>query len=179
MAIKKEIYIIILASFLLSVSLLLFFICPLLEEIGRDSRQIIEQKNKILILKNEFDEAQKFQKKYETLKPDLDKLDQIFVDSKNPVSFIEFIEKTGSDSGVRTEINAPSFAQDGALNYAEIHLSCKGDFSGILKFINSLETDDYLIQVENLNISNFKEAQSSKKIITETQAELAIKVFSK
>lgn len=166
MAIKKEIYIIILVSFLLFVFLILIFVYPLLKGIQQDSQQIISQKNDIFLLQNEFNEAQNFQMKYETYKPDLDKLDQMFIDSQNPVDFIEFIEKTALDSGVKTGISTPSFSQDGSLNFVDLQITCSGDFSKVLKFINALETGNYLIQVQNLDA-------------VKTQATFLIKIFAK
>jgi hypothetical protein len=179
MEIKREIYIIILVSFLFAVALVLFFVYPLLKEIKNDSQQIISQKNDVLLLKNDFDEVQKFQKKYETFKPDLDKLDGMFVDSQNPVDFIKFIEKFASDFEIEAELSAPSFSQDGPPNFIELRLSCMGDFPKILKFINALETGNYLIQVKNLDIKNFKDIQGSKKAVIKTQAAFSIKAFTK
>jgi hypothetical protein len=171
MPIKKQIYIIILASLLMYAVLISVFIYPLLRSIQQDSKQIISQKNNVFLLQKEFNEAQNFQKRYETYKPNLDKLDQMFVDSQNPVVFIEFIEKTASDSFVKAEITTPSFSKEGGLFFANLNLTCSGDFSKVLKFINALESGNYLLQVQNLN--------SSKEATTKTKATFSIKVFAK
>jgi len=180
MAIKRQIYIIVLIFFLLCVSLVAFFICPLLIEIQRNSGQIILQKKNVSLLISEFNDVQGFYKKYEDYKPNLDKIDQMFADSQNPVDFIEFIEEKASDFKVKIEISTPFFYQEEASPFAILQISCSGDFSDVLKLINSLETGKYLIEIQNLDMGNYKEAsRTSKKVIEKTQALLLVKVLSK
>lgn len=179
MAIKKDIYIIILASFLLSLFLTLFFVCPLLKEIKQSSKTIISQKNSVFALKNKYDYAADFLSKSETYESNLEKMDRMFIDSQNPVVFIEFLEKTASESEVEVKISTPSFLHEGPLSYAVLQLSCFGDFPKILRFVNALEMDSYLIDVKTLNIGNYKESQEAKNTAEKIKASLLIKAFAK
>jgi hypothetical protein len=179
MPIKKQIYIIILISLLLSVFLTLFLIFPLISGIYQDSEKIISQKNNILLSQTEFNAAKNFQAKYESYKPNLDRIDQMFVDSKNLVDFMEFVEKTAFDSGTKVKISTPFFSQDSYPYFANLQIVCSGDFSKVIKFINAIETGKYLIQVQNLNVVNYKEDLSFEQATTGVSATISIKVFVK
>jgi hypothetical protein len=179
MPIKQQIYIIILSSFLLAMGLIIIFVYPLYRGIQQDSKQIISQKNNVFLLQKEFNEAQNFQKKYEAYKSDLDKLDQMFVDSQNPVGFIEFIEKTASDFSTTIQISTPSFSKEGSLTFASLQVTCSGDFPKVLKFINALESGNYLAQIQNLAIASYKKDVSPEVSIAQAQATFSLKVFAK
>lgn len=171
MAIKRQIYIIILIFFLLCVSLFVFFVYPLIAEFHYNADKIIFQKKNVSLLENEFNDVQNFYKKYENYKSDLDKLGEMFADSDNSVDFIKFIEETSSDFKVQTEISTPLFYDDELSPYAILSISCSGNFENILKFINVIETDRYLIEVQSLDIS--------KKEKEKIQALLLLKVLAK
>jgi len=162
MTLKQKIYIIILAFFLTAVLLILFFIYPALKEIQKSSKELISEKNNSFIIAKELDEVENFRKKYEKYIPDLEKIDNLFVDSKNPVEFIKFLENTASDTGVRLEISSPSFSDNAKFPLMIFRLSSYGDFSGNLSFINKLETGPYLIKIQNLDIGRYQDSQSSK-----------------
>jgi hypothetical protein len=175
MEIKKEIYISASASFLLIVSLSLFFIFPLINEITQTSKKMSLQINDRILLKSQFNEAGNFKQKYESYQTSLDKIDNMFVDSKNPVAFIEFLEKTASDFGINLQISAPSLINEGALTYSKFQLSTSGGFSGTLKFLKKIESGEYLIKIQNLSVAN----NESAKQATQTATNITIKALSK
>jgi hypothetical protein len=180
MPIKKQIYIIILISFVLSVILISVFVYPIIKEIKKDSQKIISYKNNIFLLETEFNEAKKFQTKYEKYKPNLDRLDQMLVDSKNPVDFIKYLEKISSDTETEIEISTPAFVPSTkSFTFAGLQIDCSGAFSNVLKFVNTLETGNYLAQVQNLSMTSYSQDVSDKKTITGVKATFLIKIFAK
>jgi len=179
MGIKKEIYIIASAFFLLAVLLAVFFVYPLLKEIRQQSKELTVQRNSKIILESQFSEAEKFRQKYENYQPNLAKIDALFIDSRNPVTFIEFLESLASDSQIELQISTPSPSKEGQATYENFQLSALGNFSKILKFLRKIEAGSYLIKTQNLNIENFKLDQKSKKQPNMVTMNFSIKVFSK
>lgn len=179
MAIKKEIYIIISAFLLVASLLVLFFIFPTYSEVAQKSRELVSQKNNRLALESQFSEAKKFKLKYDEYKPNLEKIDGLFVDSENPVGFIEFLEETAEGFGLKLQISAPLFSEKESSNSASFQLSATGNFSGLLNFIQKLEFGPYLINLQNLDIKNRKIASQEKNQTESLNAEILIKVFTK
>ncbi|OGZ62895.1 MAG: hypothetical protein A2998_00750 [Candidatus Staskawiczbacteria bacterium RIFCSPLOWO2_01_FULL_37_25b] len=181
MAIKKKIYIIILVFFLTTVFLILFFIYPALKEIQKSSKELISEKNNSFNMAKELDEVENFKQKYEKYRTDLEKIDNLFVDSKNPVEFIKFLENTASDAGVRLEISSPSFSSDAKFPLMIFRLSSYGDFSKNLSFIKKLEAGPYLAKIQNLDIGRYQDGQSSKdkKQSEKIKSVFSINVFAK
>lgn len=169
MDIKKQIYIIISVLSLSLLFLILFFIWPLFKEIEQSSKSLALQKKSAVNLELQLEEAKKFKQKYESYRPAFQKIDSMFIDSSNPVKFIEFLENTAQNQNIKLQISAPLFSKEKDLTFANLQLSASGDFSGIIKFIKEIEAGPYLIQTQNLNIENRKT----------TTANISIKAFAK
>lgn len=178
---KKKIYTIISVFFILAVFLVMFFIYPLSKEIKQESDDFIIQRNNRLILDNQFSEAINFKQKYDDYKNNLSKIDNLFVDSQNPVDFIEYLEKTAGSAGIEIKISTPSLSKEGKLSYENFQFSAFGKFSNILKFAQTLETGPYLIQIQTLTIGNNKNTQATNKTadIKNIKADILIKVLAK
>jgi hypothetical protein len=104
---KSKIYIILLIFALVSLFLVIFFIWPLFKEIERNSKDLISAKNNIVTLGAQINETENFKNNYGTYKPNLEKIDQLFIDADNPVDFIEFLENTASSSKITSQISLP------------------------------------------------------------------------
>lgn len=170
MAVSKEIYIIISAYLLVALFLLIFFIFLPFKEIQRKSQELILQKNNALLLESEFQKIENFRERYEEYRSNLEKVDNLFVDSQNLVKFIEYLEKSASDLQIKLEISTPSFKSEEPFPSANLQLFALGDFSKILSFSKELEIGPYLIRIKNLNIENYKD---------EVGASFLMKVFTK
>jgi len=179
MASRKKIYTIILIFFLIAVSLILFSIYPLFKEIQKNYKDLISGKNNSFVMAEEFSEVESFRQKYEDYKVNLEKTDNLFVDSQNPVEFIKFLEKTASDEKVKLEISSPSFSKDGESSLIIFRLSSYGDFSKNLSFIRKLETGPYLIRIKNLDIGIYKDAKNLKEEAENIKIVFSINVFAK
>lgn len=168
-------YIILSIFVLVSLALVVFFVYPLLREIEKNSSDLVSAKDSIIALKAQANEVESFKKNYEGYKPSLDKMDRLFIDPKNPVDFIEFIENTAYNSGVTSQISiAPSSADE--QQYVALQLSSEGSFSDILNFVKNIEKGPYLIEIENLTIQG---RQTTTKDPKTSDATFTIKAFIK
>ena len=102
---KNQIYITLFVFGLIILSLILFFIFPYFQEIKNDSEALLSGKNNLAFLGDQVSEVEKFKNNYESYKPNLEKIDQLYVDPKNPADFFEFLEKTASDCQVKSDIS--------------------------------------------------------------------------
>ena len=192
---SNKIYIILLIFTLVSLFLAVFLILPLSKEIEKNSKDLISAKNNMAILLAQVDGIENFKKNYETYKPNLEKMDQLFVDPNNPVDFIKFLEDTAFSSQITSQISLPPSSQNiqkkskGALqDFIILQFSSKGNFSEVSNFLKEIESGPYLIEIENLTIQNSQtptSGSSKDKTVSkdyssrEVDVTLAIKVFTK
>jgi hypothetical protein len=171
---NNKIYIILSAFALAVLILILFFIYPLLKEIKKNSEDLISAKNRIASLAIQNKETESFEKNYATYKPDLEKIDQLFVDPNKPVDLIEFLESSVAGSGLTSQISlspSSSGSKQKGQNFIIFQLISKGSFSGVLNLSKKVETGPYLIEIENLTIQNPQDGK--------VNATFTIKAFTK
>ncbi len=167
--------------------LAVFFIFPLLNEIKINSKDLISAKNRVAFLSAQTKETENFKNNYEAHRPNLDKIEKMFVDSDNPVDFIKFLEKTATDLSITSQISLPSSKNSMGTGPESIifQLSSKGSFSEMLNFTQKIETGPYLIEIENLTIQNSQEKDTQEKDTSEdylsrkVDATFTIKAFIK
>lgn len=175
---KKQIYIIS-STFVLTIFfLLLFLVFPILNDIKQNSKDFANQKNSTYVLADEFDQAKEFQTNNKNFSVELDAINNIFVDSKNPVKFIQFLEKMASESNVSMEISKPYFVKEKSILIAFLQLSVVGDFSSILKFTAIVESGNYLVKLQDLSIQKYKSNNSDNAEQDMLRAEMVTKALA-
>lgn len=179
MEIKNQIYITISVFLLLILFLLLFFIYPLIKELRQKSEELVFQRNNVLMLESQFDEAANFKQKYEDYKANLENSDTLFVDAQNPVNFIEYLEETASDLSIKMQISAPLLSKENAVKSQSFQLSASGRFGEILQLVNKLEAGPFLVRAQRINISTAKSSVEAPAQSGDIFAEISIKVLSK
>jgi Tfp pilus assembly protein PilO len=134
---------------------IVLIIYPLFGAIRAESKELISQKNKQaeLILKTE--NIKEFQKNYKDYQPNLKRIDNLFVNSAEPINFIEFLEREAANSRLSIEIAPfpPPKIKEDLWSSMNFQLKISGAFSDFLKFLEKLESSPYLIEVLNLNIN--------------------------
>ena len=176
---NNKIYIISSVFILVSLFLVLFFIWPLFKEIEKNSYDLVLARNNIIALEAQNNETKNFKNNYSTYKPNLDRIDQLFVDPNNPVDFIEFLESTASSSQVTSQISLPP-SSSGSKQFIVFQIISKGNFSNMMDFSKKIESGPYLIEIDNLTIQNSGEKSVSKDYsLRSVNATLMIKVFTK
>lgn len=176
---KKKEVIILLLPVLLVFIILIFFIWLCFEKIKSGSDNLFSQKTQIALLESQANETESFKRKYNDYLPNLQKIDQIFVDPQNPLKFIEFLEQSASGANINLEISPLSFSKDGDLKILSLQLISKGSFSEILGFLKKIEDGPYLLSIQNLAITSFKTSKSDDKVLVKTtQANFSIKILT-
>lgn len=160
----------------LVICLAVFLVWPVFISIKNSSQELSMQKSGAISLKDKTDSLLDFQKNYESYKPNLDKIDQLFIDSKNPVGLIKFLEKISLEAGVQSEISLPPNAKlqsEGEdLTYINFQIKISGSFAKILEFAKKLENSPYLIEIRDASIKTIKASDKPEAFFT-------IKVFAR
>lgn len=172
-------------TIILTIFVLIVFVLLILSiwfiflKVREESNNLFEEKNKIVILEQQNKEIESFKLEYNTYVPNLKKIEEMFVDPKNPLSFIEFLEKISTNNNVSLEISPLSFLTEGASKLVVVKLSVKGEFNDLLSFLKNMENGDYLISIDNLVISNYEEKAESANVVKKSQASISIKAITK
>ncbi|MEK7659013.1 MAG: hypothetical protein AAB352_04085 [Patescibacteria group bacterium] len=178
---KTKIYIIIPATFILiSLLLAVFLIWPAFAEIKKNSDETILQNGRENFIDEQNKEMENFKSNYKSYQPNLEKIDRLFIDPQNPVDFINFLENTTSETGVKSDISLAflpaSKSKPVSMPFVSFRISSKGEFLNILKFSNKLELGPYLVEIKNMEI---KEEKGAGKDTAVLRADFLINVFTK
>jgi hypothetical protein len=184
MAPKSQIFIITSGFILIVLLFAAFIIIPLFNTIKDESQEVVSQRNNAFMSKSQSEQAKNFEKNYEVYRPNLEKIETLFVDSQNPVDFIEFLEKSASVLGGQVQISTPSFYQEGISKVGTFNLSFVGDFSNAVKFLRQLEFGPFLISMKSLNMENHNDLSQKQDNTNKTtkkiqQTTVSIKVLAK
>lgn len=185
MTIKNKISLSLIIFIILSIILIYFVVYPILREIKNDSQNLIFKKQSLLSLEGKIEDLKQFQKLCLEIRPNLEKLDKLFVDPEVPVEFIRFLEKTAEDCGLAVEISpAPVFKKtEGPWPYLFFRISSTASFSKFLKFLEKLESNVYLMEIQSLNVARLTETELKSKgfekfSLGDVRTTLSIKVYT-
>jgi len=181
MNLEKKILIISITFLLIFFLLITPLIYPLFKDIKNYSQELFSIKKDLMAIEEKSKELSAWQEKYSTLKPDLQKLEDLFVDPEMPINFLDFLEKIARDSNVLIEISLLPSREKEKLNF---RLVLAGSFPNCLKFLEKLEAAPYLIEIKDLSSKNLTEAQlKSEKYkefsLGDVEFDLSIFVFTR
>lgn len=176
---KFEMYTFAAIFVVLSLLLIVFLVHPALQGIKRGSGEIISEKSTVLFVEMENKELDRFKNRYESYESNLQKIDQLFVDTKNPVAFITFLENTAANTNVDAEISLVprQNPQKDALPLLILQVSAKGTFRNILTFSQKLETGPYLVTINNLAIKKVPGGEEAEDIGALLDADIILEVI--
>jgi Tfp pilus assembly protein PilO len=174
---KKQIIIISSIFGLISIALVFFVIYPLIKEIKESSKNTALLDKEMGSSQNQEKNLSDLKDFYNSVEPNVVKMDNLFVDSQVPIELIKFLEKTAADQNISIEINAvsPKKEGDGLWNYILFQATLKGSYTGFLRFLEKIESGPFLNQVTTLSIAKADSGQSADKI----GATFSIKIFVK
>ncbi len=186
MTLTKKFYLSLATFSILSIGLIFFLIYPLFIEIKRNSKNLISQKQTIQALTAKIENLEKFKILYQDLKPDLEKIETLFVDPEIPIEFISFLERTSEDCDVLAKISSAPARKIKTDPWPSINfqISTFSSSPNFLKFLEKLESSPYLIEISNLSIQRMAEADLKLKeyerfTLGDVKATLTIKVYTK
>lgn len=182
---NKKIYLPTIILGILSILLIILIIWPLFKEIRTTSQNLSLEKNKTVYLGQERENLQNIKQSYKTYQPDLDSIENLFVDPAVPIEFINFLEKTATDTQVKLEISsmAQNTEKKDSWPSLSLQLSVTGSFANFSKFLDKLENNSYLIETLNLNSRKLTKSELESKELknipnADTATFLLIKVYT-
>jgi hypothetical protein len=165
-------------------ALVFLIVIPVFQMIEEDAKELRESKEAQETLCQEREKLKKFQETYIKISPDLEKIEQMFVDSDVPIDFIDFLERTAIDSNVFIEISSVNKKQEkeeGQL-YAVFQMEVLGSFSDFMVFLEKVENATYLVEVDGLTINRMGE-ESEESVVefspNDISSKMSLKVFAK
>ena len=184
MNIKNKINLSLIFFLILAIFLIAFLIYPLLEDIKNNSKEIISQKKEIKVLENKIRDIEEFRKNYAKIRPNLEKIETLFIDSEAPIDFISFLEKTSKGCQVSIEIVPAAITNEEPWPSLSFSITLTGSFPNFLRFLEKLESGPYLTEIQNLSIKRLQDTELKSKefeslSLGDIQASFLIKVFTK
>ncbi len=169
---------------ILAICLIVFLIYPLFIKIRESSKEIFSQKSALISLENKIKDLRKFQTRWQEIKPNLEKIDKLFINPKVPVEFINFLETTAENYEIPVKISlVPSKKIEGDLwPSISFQISSTTSFSKISRFLDKLESSPYLIEIQNLNVRKLtgKELKPEEETsLGSVEVNFLIKVYTK
>jgi len=150
----KKIYLSIIIVGVLNIVLIIFYIFPLYRQIEDISKEIISNKEKMILLKQEKEEFQKLEEFYNIHQSDFNRIEHLFINPEIPLEFIQFLEQTASSSQIQLEISSMTKNKEKESLWPSLsfQLSLSGSLSNFLNFLKKIENSPYLIEFIDLNI---------------------------
>lgn len=157
--IRKKIIII---SFLLPLAILIitiFIIYPTVNDINKMKSDIETQLIDLEVKYQKGQNLKKLMENLEIIEPKLESLNKIYINSDKVLEFITSLEEVSSNNNITQKINLSTANSIEENNYKKIPLQIytMGKFNDQLKYLSSLESLNYYINIKNMEIS----AQSS------------------
>ncbi len=172
----KEIILISVVFGILTLLLIVFLMYPFLKNIQQASDELILLRENLFLTESEFERAEQFKQNYQELESDLNKIQQLFVNSEVPIDLIEFWEKTAAGTGLSIDITPTSLSavalENEPWSSLVFRLNLTGSFPNFLRFLQKIERGPYLTEVQDINV---KEGS----LVGDTVVNLTIKVFTK
>jgi hypothetical protein len=179
---KKKNYLIIAIPGLIIFIFIISMILPLFRNIQENSKELVEQKKALIQLEEKEKSFKRVENQYRSYRPNLTKIDSLFIDAETPISFVEFLEKAAADSNLSISIN-PGTTRKLEKDFwpsTDFQLILMGSFPNFLSFLERLESSFYLIEISNLNVERLTEEQIKEGFLPgDIKATMPLKVFSR
>ncbi len=174
---KKKIIVFSLAFGVAGLVLVCFVIYPLFKGIKKNSEEFIIAKRESILLQGKTGKIEQFRKTYEDLRPDLEKIDNLFTDSEVPIDLIKFLDKTAENSKLLSDISSVSVKTSETDPWSSLgfQITLAGLLPDFLRFLEKIETAPYLIEVQNLTVKKV----SGSGLNLGVSATLIIKVYTR
>lgn len=185
-ALKTKIYLAISISLVLTLLLITLIILPLLKDIKERSRELVLAKEKLTLLESQLKNIEELRKIEDKINSTLEKTESLFIDKEMPVEFIDFLENISQNCQVPLNIS-PTFLRqtpNETWSFLGFQITAAGSFPNIRRFLEKLESSQYLIKIESLNITGLSKGELVSKEFEklspeEVKVNLVLKVFGK
>ncbi len=172
MNLKSKFNLLIIILLILISVFIAFVIYPIFSGIEKNSRDIISQKENLVSLETKTEKLISFKAMKSEAEQNLEKMNSLFIDASLPINFINFLEKTAKDYNLTLKISSSQNQTEEDWPYSVFQIQSAASFSNLSKFLSKLETSDYLIKIQSLDMNKGKDSS-----LVDTN--LIIRVFSK
>ena len=178
MTLKNKINLSLLIFSVLIIGSIFFVIHPVFKEIKTNSEDLIFKKQSFASLEMKIENLKSSQVFLSGIRPNLEKINQLFIDSEIPIDFINFLEKTAEEIDIIIEILALPFPKIEKNSWPSVlfQISSIASFDKFLRFLEKIENSSYLIKPQNLNIRRLGEREIE---LNDVKIILSIKVYAK
>jgi len=155
------------------------FIVPLFGTIRQISIGLAGVKKELIIIHEKTGEIDEAESVCDKIDPDLQKIENLFVDKDVPVKAIEFLENIAVASDLPIEIYPISLSdyEDEIWDFVSFRLSARGSYINFRRFLEKMEAGPFLIEIYNLSVREISSNEDSLSNNVDTV--LTIKVFTK
>lgn len=152
---KNRITINIIVSLIFIIGITYFVIIPASEDIKKIKKQTEALR---IDLEEKYIKGQSLRKLSESLKKidkEISKLDDIFIKKNEALKFVTSLENIAEETYVSQKINLTTDQAIKEKNYQKIplHLFTSGTFSNQIKYLKKLESSNYYININSIEIS--------------------------
>jgi len=156
--------------------LISFVIYPLFKGIKKNSQDFILARKELVSSKAEAEKFEQFREIYPSLKKDLEKVDELFINPEVPIDLIKFWRDTAEDVGVSIDIFPTSLEPTETMpwDFLGFRLTLIGSFPDCLKFLEKTETGPYLIEIYDLSAKKYEQPSFG-----DVRTNLTVKVYTK
>ena len=156
-----------------------FIILPRVNFIRKNGKAIVDRR---VFLEEQYIKARNFKKNNEEMKlvdKDIERLDEVFVHYNEDLQFIETLENLASSYNVEQRISLGKIESEEINEFEEITLeiSAEGSFLNIMNYLIGLETLNYYVNINSLDIS--KAQVASEKDFSENRPSILNNVICK
>jgi Tfp pilus assembly protein PilO len=168
--IKQKIFYNFLLFIFLSIIIIWLIIEPTLNKITDNKNNILNQKIELEKSINREKNINKIREKIETVEPELIKFNKIFINENRKLEFIMSMEKLASDYNITQKIELSPINNNKTKNYKKIPITIttQGDIKNVLDYLTAIESYDYYININKIEISTDNTAGVLLKITANT-----------
>lgn len=161
MDIKKKIYILSGIVAVIFLAIVFWFVPFLINRISRASSDFIRLQSDLIAIQKTQNNVEYQKKEYQAVKPEIEKITNVFLEKGKAISFIMALEEIARQSGNQTEIQVLDQSLAESIVF---QISLWGGFSNLIKFMSYLDNLAYLNQVEVVKIQRMNQDNAEKGI---------------
>jgi len=176
---KTKIIIAILISLFCDLLIVLFLVAPAFGAIKQASFELLYYKKKLAQIKGEVANFQDFEAHHQLYLQNLQEMNalvenQLFIDKEVPLELVSFCQEEASRENLQFEItplrisSQEESSQEGEkppFDFLILRIKLEGKFPNLLRFIKRLESSQWLIQIQQINISKQEETVEANLLI--------------
>ena len=152
---EKKVYFTIAFWMILFTLFIFAIILPLFKAIRNNTESLLVAKKDIASLNAELVNLEVVSKQYEEYSPNLEKINNLFIDPKIPIVFWDFLEELANKSGVFISKSGKSQTTESKLWIPfDVQINLTGSYPNFSKFLDKLENSNYLAEVREITITS-------------------------